>query len=127
MQSVYKIVTKLPEDSDTNFLLTREEEKEIHDFNMIAVDFIEDGFIGTYLISNKKVLDRMSDILRKYDISFEVEDVTEKLLLGKEIVEDENFYKFIEDNLTKDIVLDKINEMGIDSLSDIDISILEKK
>lgn len=127
MQRVYKIVTNLKEDSDTNFVLTVDEEMEISDLSMIAVDFIEDGFIGTYLISNKKVLHTMSGILKKYEILFDVSDVTERLLLGKEKVDSIDFDKFIEDNLTKDLVLDKINEMGIDSLSDIDIIVLEKK
>lgn len=57
--------------------------------------------------------------------------VTDCSILGEYISdrEDINLFisDFLEENLTVDMVLDKINLKGIDSLSDIDKNILSKK
>ena len=65
-----------------------------------------------------------------------IEDITDEVLYGKHNMEIYGFLKesviitfdnYIENNITKDIILDKINLYGIDSLSDNDKRVLNDK
>jgi hypothetical protein len=80
---------------------------------------------------------KLINIFEKYDILIEYKDVTSDIILGNtnmvyydvEIFSNEYFIKLVKlfsmDNLTIDMILDKININGMDSLSEIDKNILE--
>ncbi len=63
-------------------------------------------------------------------IYYKITDITSDVILGdyntmRESIADEIINIFLKENLTSDIVLDKINIKGIGSLSRIDLDILE--
>lgn len=78
-------------------------------------------------------VDEVCNILYKYGFEFSKYDVTESVIKGntqKEYPEVAKltpylFEDFRTENTSIDDVLDKINEMGIDSLDDIDKSVLK--
>jgi hypothetical protein len=103
------------------------------------LDVEDNKYIG--FTDDNKIFIRLPDykfnsfcnLLSKYDIEFNVSDVTESVIKGDvqkrypEVGEltPQLFEDFRYDNTTIDDVLDKINEMGIDSLDEIDKSILK--
>ena len=77
--------------------------------------------------------DREKELFDKYSemigVSYDMVDVTEKAILGElrtsRLAMKNVVNPYLKRNLTVDIVLDKINIKGIESLSSIDRSILE--
>jgi hypothetical protein len=69
------------------------------------------------------------DILLENSVKLEYEDITFDVLMEKYEFKDEDFEivkkDYIKNNITLDIVLDKINLNGIKSLNDIDKEFLE--
>lgn len=69
------------------------------------------------------------DILLENFVKLEYEDITFDVLMDKYEFKDEDFEivkkDYIKNNITLDIVLDKINLKGINSLNDIDKKLLE--
>lgn len=69
------------------------------------------------------------DILLENSVKLEYEDITFDVLMDKYEFKDEDFEivkkDYIKNNITLDIVLDKINLKGINSLNDIDKELLE--
>ena len=105
------------------------------DENLVAVEDFGD-FDVLYLFLEEYKIQKFMNILDKFRVLLETGDITEDVLMarkmGKEFTETfemESFRKilerFIEKNLTIDLVLDKINEQGIGSLNEIDKKILE--
>lgn len=104
-----------------------------------CLDDGEDKYIG--FSDNEDMFVRLSDykvgliaeIFSKYGFEFDIIDVTESVIKGitqKEYPEVEKltpymFEDFRYENTSTDDVLDKINEMGIDSLDKIDKEILK--
>lgn len=73
------------------------------------------------------------NLLKQYDVLVSYKNLTSEFLYQKElnsIFNDGEFKEvlvnFLESNLDKDTVLDKINDMGIDSLNEVDYKILQK-
>ena len=63
-------------------------------------------------------------------IYYRITDITSDVILGdyntmRESIADEIINTFLKENLTPDIILDKINIKGIGSLSKIDLEVLE--
>jgi hypothetical protein len=106
------------------------------DENLMAVeDFKEFEVIYSFLPPYKS--ERFKNLLEKFGILIDHKDITEDILMAREkggefikTFKDENYRKvlerFLEKNLSVDMILDKINEQGIQSLSEIDKSILNK-
>ena len=98
-----------------------------HDGDMfLSVGFCTDE----YAIDFKKWDDIIHEGMEGFTT---VEDITDEVLYGKHDLEVYGFLKenvmitfddYIENNITKDIILDKINLYGIDSLSENDKRIL---
>lgn len=69
------------------------------------------------------------DILLENFVKLEYEDITSDVLMDKYEFKDVDFEivkkDYIKNNITLDIVLDKINLKGINSLNDIDKELLE--
>ena|ERR1035437_755040 len=68
----------------------------------------------------------------KYGVKFSYEDITKSILFGNvPVINEEKIEElkalinlFIEENLNSDIVLDKINEMGVEFISEQDKKVL---
>lgn len=105
------------------------------DDKLIAVeDFGDFDVIYSFLPEYKT--HKFMNILEKFGVLIESGDITEDVLMARKIgkeftktFEDQSFReileRFIEKNLTIDLILDKINEQGIGSLNEIDKKILE--
>lgn len=87
--------------------------------------------MSSVCILNDSQLSNLNKLMDLTGIRYALNDITDCSILGEYISdrEDINLFisDFLEENLTVDMVLDKINLKGIDSLSDIDKNILSKK
>lgn len=105
------------------------------DDKLIAVeDFGDFDVIYSFLPEYKA--HKFMNVLEKFGVLIESGDITEDVLMARKIgkeftktFKDPNFReileRFIEKNLTIDLILDKINEQGIGSLNNLDKKILE--
>ena len=105
------------------------------DDKLIAVeDFGDFDVIYSFLPEYKA--HKFMNVLEKFGVLIESGDITEDVLMARKIgkeftktFKDPNFReileRFIEKNLTIDLILDKINEQGIGSLNELDKKILE--
>jgi hypothetical protein len=128
---VWKVITDITLDQynsfgeifspeDASMLLALGDEYEI--FNW---DFVENETVIPFIICPKVLMDLMSCVVEKYNIKFKPVDITEDFLMGLHDVPDPDFTMFREDNLTEDIVYEKIKKFGGSSLDDVDKYILE--
>lgn len=126
---VYKIYNLTPEDSDN--LSNSLDDSEVFALEtlqnkVLNVDVIEDGMVSSYLICDEKCLDFILSLLYKYEIRFKLKDITKIFLYGQVTIDDDDFQNYLKENLDIDTILDKINEIGIESLSLLDKEILSK-
>jgi len=118
----------------------------ISEFDSVSLDFIgelylnqkhiefdlEDGRGIMYAEMEESQASKLLSIYVKYGVDFSYEDITKSVLFGnvpfvnEEKCEDLKalIQIFIEENLDTDTVLDKISEMGIDSISEQDKKVL---
>ena len=127
---VYKIYTGLTEDqfSDLSNMLDDSEVymvETLHD-QVLNVDIVENGLVSSYLICDEKCLNFIVSLLYKYEVKFKLKDITKIFLYGQVTVDDVDFQNFLKESLDIDTILDKINEVGIESLTDLDKEILSK-
>ena len=101
--------------------------------NQKHIEFnLEDGRGVMYAELEESQVNKLLSIYVKYGLDFSYEDITKSVLFGnvpfvnEEKCEDlKAIIKiFIEDNLDTDTVLDKISEMGIESISEQDKKVL---
>lgn len=97
-------------------------------------NFIDaDGLVNMYAIIDSKGIEKLLKVYTDNYISFSYTDLTKQVLYGQ--VKSEGFIydsfvndfidSFINENLSVDIILDKISELGKDSLSQKDLKILQ--
>ena len=93
----------------------------------------EYGYDMLYIFSDIEKHKEVYQLFEKYNILISYKNLTQTFLYQKDlnsIFNDGNFknvlLKFLENNLDKDTILDKINDLGIDSLNDVDYKILKK-
>lgn len=91
---------------------------------------IEVGEMKTFVIMNDNQLSVFNKLTTITGIKYKLTDITEDSILGNYTTENEDvkslISSFLEENLTIDLALDKINLKGIESLSEIDIKILKQ-
>lgn len=127
---VYKISTDLTKEREEllSSTFSREEEKTIFNYfesGNITYDIIdENGFITSYYLCSKEALDYIKYLFYKYEVKFNIYDITNDFLIGKVDINDVDFQKYLLENLDIDTILDKINELGLESLNDIDKRVL---
>lgn len=104
----------------------------IDEFNNMVYDENSDGLDVIYTFTDKFKLLEISQIFESYKILGEHKIITEDFLFQKgippifETTENKKVLSdFLNENLNSDIVLDKINNMGIDSLTEVDLSKLK--
>ena len=128
---VYKIDTKLTkkEAEDLYKSLTFQEVEDLESYDMKAFDIEINGKMSSYIITNRYVLTRIILFFRQRSIEFSYEDITDDVFFNQIKFEDDDFNKnideFIKENITVDHILDKINQFGIESLTDTDKMKLE--
>jgi hypothetical protein len=130
-KSVYKISSNLTESENDRIYnsLSRENKKKISELNDIVLnnDVIDEfGHITSYMVCDKDVIDFIVNLFNENAVSYKVEDITKLFLYGQVEIEDKDFQNFLKENLDIDTILDKINEIGINSLTDLDKKILSK-
>jgi hypothetical protein len=93
----------------------------------------EYGYDMLYIFSDIEKHKEVYQLFEKYDILISYKNLTQTFLYQKDlnsIFNDGNFknvlLNFLENNLDKDTILDKINDLGIDSLNEVDYKILKK-
>jgi hypothetical protein len=130
-KSVYKISSNLTESENDRIYnsLSRENKKKISELNDIVLnnDVIDEfGHITSYMVCDKDVIDFIVNLFNENAVNYKVEDITKLFLYGQVKIEDKDFQNFLKENLDIDTILDKINEIGINSLTDLDKKILSK-
>jgi hypothetical protein len=93
----------------------------------------EYGYDMLYVFSDIEKHKEVYQLFEKYDMLISYKNLTQTFLYQKDlnsIFNDGNFknvlLNFLENNLDKDTILDKINDLGIDSLNEVDYKILKK-
>jgi hypothetical protein len=128
---VYKIDTKLTKEQAEDIYdnLTHQEIQDLESYKLVAYDVENNGMMTSYVVVNRYVLTRIILFLRQRDIDFDYEDISNSVLTGvikfKDTPIEKEIIQFIVDNITVDNVLDKINQFGIDSLTETDKKCLE--
>ena len=129
---VYRIDTNLTKEEAEDIYknLTIDEIEDLESFDMKAYDIEINGSMSSFVITTRDVLARIILFLRNNEIDFDYEDISDEILIGQMSFKDEDFQKdidnFIKENITVDCILDKINQFGIDCLSEVDRNFLEK-
>lgn len=102
------------------------------DFNRIAFCENEESHDILYTFLNDFKNDELFKLFDKHKVLIHFSDITNEVLkqinMNKSLVDGEFkplFDEFITENLTIDLILDKINEVGIESLTDVDYRILK--
>jgi hypothetical protein len=128
---VYRIDTNLTKEEAEDIYknLTFEELEDLESFDMKAYDIEINDTMSSFVITTRDVLARIILFLRYNQIEFEYEDISDEILMGKTLFKDSDFQNdienFIKENTTIDCILDKINQFGIDCLSEFDKKFLE--
>lgn len=127
----YKIKTNLNQKQCDDILnsLTDSELNYIKSLNFKAFDQEVDGKVTSYVITDRVALSNIFIFLRQNHIKFNYEDITEDVLIGTITFDNTDFEKecqeFVNENITVDHILDKINKLGINSLSDFELQKLK--
>lgn len=88
----------------------------------------DDGVWDIILVDNY-LFDSVEYILEKYKIPYIVSDITENYYHRDILIEEKlskSIDKYLEEYLTVDIVLDRINEVGITNINKFELSFLER-
>lgn len=90
--------------------------------------WISDDHLISYVYIKETDLDFFLSLFYNNNIKFDYTDITFDVMIDDQKFDDVDFtslkYDYIKNNLTVDIVLDKINIKGINSLSEIDKLVL---
>ena len=128
---VFQIKTDLTNEThQKKFSYFDEEDKKITELlndQLVVFDVLENSFFTSYLLCENDVLEKLKYLFYKYEIKFIINDVTELFLWGKIKIDDEDFQKFLENSLSMDLILDKINEFGLNSLNEIELEYLQNQ
>ncbi len=129
--AVYRIDTKLNKLQCEKIAqsLSPIEVERLERYDLKAYDIEIDGKVSSFIITDRYVITRIILFLRQKNIEFEYDNVSDDVLIGNISFEGTPFEndvnEFIQNNITVDHILDKINKFGIESLNQYDKLILE--
>lgn len=112
----YHIILKLPVET----------QREIFIFvKSLSLSEVETNDWVTYIVMDPYEFEKFMKFSEITGIEYIIEDITDDVILGKDVVECQYVYNtlvsmFLENTLTVDMVLDKINIVGIDNITEID-------
>jgi hypothetical protein len=127
----FKVDTNLTKTQCEDLLnsLSSIEIEELQSLDIISEDIEYDGFVTSYIICNDYTISKVQNFLDKKGVYYELKDVSYDILIGRLSLKNTEFEleteHYIEEFLTIDLVLDKINYLGIDSLTQLDKNCLE--
>jgi hypothetical protein len=132
MKRIFRINTNLTEERD------EEIDKSLDDtdrqlINMVADDdefstfdiTDDEGYLVSYILGDQKQINVMVSMLKKYEVKHTVTDITEEFMMGRISIPTLDFREYYHNNLTKDLILDKINEYGKESLTSFELEFLK--
>lgn len=128
---VWKVLTNLSvEESENINEIFNEEDGDVirkldRDNEIYSWDFIEGEVFIPYLICDETVINILVDMTIQYGYQIEAVDITHDFLLGQYEIPDSDFEDYRINNLTEDMVYEKIKKFGSDSLDGLDKRILE--
>lgn len=128
---VWKIITDLTEEEHDNLVnvFSLEDAEAIREMDeeseIFSWDEIIDGQMQPYLMCSEEIIEKISELCQKYDIKFGPIEITEPFLMGEYEIPDSDFIRYREENLTEDLVYEKIKKLGVDSLTDLDKFVLQ--
>jgi len=109
--------------------LTREQIERASEIDIDVFDTIQGGFIHSYVYADIFSIREMCSFMVDLGMTIDAKDISEEILYQTIKFDNGEFEymknEFIKENLTSDMILDKINDLGMDSLTDIDRSVLE--
>jgi len=124
--SVYKFNFELPNDTLEDIISKYDIDTSVYE-QMENCHFFEkdvDGKLEQIMIINQDQLELIVKLLHQFEIRFIYSDITINVLHSIITFEDECFQQqinqYVSDNLTLDIILDKINIYGIKSLTEFE-------
>jgi hypothetical protein len=95
----------------------------------ISYDKEIDGILEEIILVDEKQFQLIVSILEDCEIKFVYKDITIDVLHSKLSFDDDDFQEkiddFVQNNLTLDLILDKINLYGLDSLKDFERNFLK--
>lgn len=139
----YQITTRLTQD-DINKIILKMSIPETEYINKLysqisMVEYTDDNnFECMFSILDDYLFEKISDLYQRYEINFETKELTKDIILDTHFrIKFNNCYgrsvqldvlklikEFKNNWISKDDILDKILEKGIDSLTDFDLDIL---
>lgn len=130
---LYKVTNTIDraEEYQTILKLPIETQRDIFIFvKSLTLSEVETNDMVTYIVMNQFELEKFMKFSEITGIEYTIEDITDDVILGKNVVECEYVYNtlvsiFLENTLTVDMVLDKINIVGINNINEIDKKILK--
>ena len=132
MKKIFRINTNLTEERDEEIdkSLDKSDREMI---NMVADDdefstfdiTDDEGYLVSYILGDQKQINVMVSMLKKYEVKHTVTDITEEFMMGRISIPTLDFREYYHNNLTKDLILDKINEYGKESLTSFEIEFLK--
>jgi hypothetical protein len=127
---IYKVTHLLNRKDEYSILdkLNDEIQSEVSKFvDSIIIGELDD--LTSIVIMNEYDFDKFNKLSNRTGIKYIIYDLTESVILSELNFESEIqnniIIPFLEKNLTSDIILDKINIKGVDSLTKIEKRILE--
>jgi len=139
----YNLITKSTQDEINEVIMsmTSLETEQILDLysKVSLVEYTDEiGFECMFAILDNHLIDKLSELYSKYSINFKIIDITKDVILDNQIKTKyknytghschRNIVKLIKEYkmnwVSKDDILDKILEKGIDSLTKLDFEIL---
>jgi len=89
----------------------------------------DEGKSWDIILTEPKMVTMVDDVLNKYGLKFEVEDLTQNLKYGVKFFSDEFMRKldsFLDNELDVDGILDRMLDEGVDSLTSLEKYYLDK-
>jgi len=127
---VWKIITDLTEEENNRLdkVFSKEDGQIMRDLftdeKIFAWDEVINNVMYPYAICTDEVMELVSDIAHKYNIKFGPIDITDEFLMGVYEIPDEDFIRYREENMTEDLVYEKLKRFGACSLTDFDKGVL---
>lgn len=122
-KSVFKLNFNLPNDILEDKVINSGIDPDVYEelSECLALEEEFEGNLQQILLVNDRELELIFEILYKVEIQFIFTDITLQVLQSRISFNDEEFQQeidqFVQDNLTVDIILDKISLYGIKSLT----------
>lgn len=90
MKKIFEVNTNLTVQKNTEFSqkLNEEDRQEILDLDLdLGVDIVKDDIITSYIICDDINMEKMKQVLKKHEITYEVNDVTNTIVSDEKTID----------------------------------------